>query len=122
MLLIVELGFTRRSANATPAALPWGALERRLDGLVDFETAQIGAQRFRAHPLSDQGALELGKDAHHLNHRLSRWRRCVEALQIQIESAPALWRSSGADRRDGGASQGTHRLHRPDLDMPPPVR
>jgi hypothetical protein len=56
MLLIVELGFTRRSANATPAALPWGALERRLDGLVDFETAQIGAQRFRAHPLSDQGA------------------------------------------------------------------
>src|SRR5213080_2828025 len=35
--------------------------------------------------LHDHGPLELREHAAHLEHRLSRWRACVDALWVQVE-------------------------------------
>jgi hypothetical protein len=40
------------------------------------------------HPLTDHGPLELGKDAHHLKHRLSGRRRRVDTLLVQKQLDP----------------------------------
>ncbi len=36
-------------------------------------------------PLDNHCALEFGKDAHHLKHRLSGWRAGVDTLLMEIE-------------------------------------
>jgi hypothetical protein len=36
-------------------------------------------------PLDDNGALELGKDTHHLKHRLSDWRAGVDTLLVEVK-------------------------------------
>jgi hypothetical protein len=35
--------------------------------------------------LDNHGALELGKDAHHLKHRLTGWRASVDTLLMEVE-------------------------------------
>src|SRR5947209_18278436 len=37
------------------------------------------------YPLDNHGALELGKDAQHLEHCLSGWRAGVETLLVKVE-------------------------------------
>jgi hypothetical protein len=36
-------------------------------------------------PLSDHGALELGEDAHHLEHGFARRRRRIDRLAMKVE-------------------------------------
>jgi hypothetical protein len=36
-------------------------------------------------PLDNHRALELGKDAHHLEHRLSGWCAGVDTLLVEVE-------------------------------------
>ncbi len=42
-----------------------------------------GASEAGLHAVLDHGAFELGEDAHHLEHRLAGWCRCVDTLLMQ---------------------------------------
>src|SRR5262249_15345234 len=61
-----------------------------LGSLVDLRPAELlslrlGSSKAGSDALLDHGPLELGKHAHHLEHRLSGRRRGVEALLVEIE-------------------------------------
>jgi hypothetical protein len=60
----------------------------RFDGRLDRTPAQLralrpGPRQTRVDPFPDDAALELCKRAEHLEHRLARGRRRVEALPTQ---------------------------------------
>src|SRR5262245_58480251 len=59
-----------------PATSYWLTAARAIDPCPSY------ASPYR---LDDHGALELGKDAAHLIHRLTRWRACIDALQMQVK-------------------------------------
>jgi hypothetical protein len=64
-----------------------------------------GASDPGEHALADHGPFELGRDAHHLEHRPAGWRRGVQALLMQD---PGLMRGARAEEIACKEGRGPH--------------
>ena len=67
---------------------PRGMDCRPTDRLAALGTLGLGPRHAGQHALADDRALELGKHAEHLKHRLAGRRRGVEALLMQVKLDP----------------------------------
>jgi hypothetical protein len=76
---LVQPWATRSSQCITDAPFQLGVDE----GPTAVLATGLGPSNARIHPLADHRALELGEDAHHLEHGLARRRRGVDALLMQ---------------------------------------
>ena len=61
---------------------------RPTDRLATLGALGLGPRHAGHHALADDRALELGKYAEHLKHRLAGRRRGVEALLVQVQLDP----------------------------------
>src|SRR5260370_33253252 len=88
-------------ANARPVFLVECAADCFLGLLVDPGSAKLSSFRFGpcetgADPLLDHRALELSKNAQHLEHRRSGRRGSVDALLVEAGSIPSAWISDSS--------------------------
>jgi hypothetical protein len=79
----VKAGTARSRQSVTDSLFRLGGHSGAPERFPALGAARLGPGNASAHPLDNHAALELGKHAHHLKHRLAGGRRGVDALLMQ---------------------------------------